>query len=93
MSNWDGFPVGAVLSDEDGNRYKIVGMTFLGEVEGGFSAGFRIEPIRSAEEVAVDAMDEVYSTGNDGTFLGGLSAIYAAIRDGKIPGVKLEGQA
>ncbi|MEC8917154.1 MAG: hypothetical protein VX796_05990 [Pseudomonadota bacterium] len=49
-----------------------------------------LSPIRSAEEVAVEEMESVFSTANDGTFHSGLTAIYAAIRDGKIPGVKLE---
>lgn len=48
-------------------------------------------PIRSAEEVAVEAMREAVSSDNGKPSRRQVCRdIYAAIRDGKIPGVKLE---
>lgn len=45
-------------------------------------------PIRTAEEVAVEAIGEVlFSPGTDESYA---HRLYAAIRDGRIPGVKLE---
>ncbi len=48
-----------------------------------------VRPIRSEEDRAIDAMREVFKS-KVGTDESIYEALYAAIRDGKVPGVKLE---
>lgn len=55
------------------------------------AVGGAIRPIRTAEEVAVEAIYHAAQVAGCVNFTQGMArATYAAIRDGKIPGVKLE---
>lgn len=86
-------PVGTVCLDSDGNRVEVIAHHFEHVVCYMIDyAGYQyveadpgeLRPIRSAEEVAVEAFIDI------GCNTRNANLAYQAIRDGKIPGVKLE---